>query len=360
MRIGYMIELNKGVYDQPMPPPDDVSRTMEMMIEQASIAEKAGFHSVLVPDRHGRTENYFPGPLQLLTILAQETDKVALGTFTLVATLYHPMLIAEQASVIDNLSKGRFFATMSRGYHAGYWKYFGVPQEKLLGRFKEALEVIQLANGGEKFSFHGKHYDVDEALLVPQPYQSGGWPMWGGGNAVPAAIRRSAEYGECWTCDHFPLQKETWDARVGPYRERAKELGKDPYIVIMRDGWVADTFEEAAATFGVHTANDMQWYWNQGMMPGNHPDFQTVDDLNPEKLRPHMVIGTRDDCIEQLEMYERDFGVDYVVMGFRRPTGPSLELVREQITRFGEEVVSYFHSRDPAPQHPAIPSGARF
>jgi alkanesulfonate monooxygenase SsuD/methylene tetrahydromethanopterin reductase-like flavin-dependent oxidoreductase (luciferase family) len=360
MRIGYMIELNKGEYDQPMPGREDVHETMEAMIRQGEIAERAGFHSVLVPDRHGRTENYFPGPLQLLTILAQETEKVAIGSFTLVSTLYHPMHIAEQCAVIDNLSEGRLFMTMSRGYHEGYWKQFGIPREKLLGRFKEELEVVRLACQGERFDFHGKHFDVEDGLLVPQPYQEGGWPIWGGGNAVPAAIRRSAEYGECFTCDHFPLEKANWEERVGLYRERAEELGKKPYVVIMRDGWVGDSFEEAAATFGHHTANDMRWYWRQGMMPGHHPDFQSEEDLTPEKLRPHMVIGTAEECIERISFYEEEFGIDYLVMGFRRPTGPSLEEVEEQIQRFGEEVVSYFHKRDPAPQHPAIPAGARF
>ncbi len=91
MRIGYLIDVNKGPYDQPLPPPDDVQRTLEQMIEEGIVAERAGFHSLQVPHRHGRTECYFPGPEQLLTILARETERVAIGTYTYVATLYHPM-----------------------------------------------------------------------------------------------------------------------------------------------------------------------------------------------------------------------------------------------------------------------------
>ena len=83
MRIGYLIDVNKGPYDQPLPPPDDVQRTLEQMIEEGIVAERAGFHSLQVPHRHGRTECYFPGPEQLLTILARETDRVAIGTLHL-------------------------------------------------------------------------------------------------------------------------------------------------------------------------------------------------------------------------------------------------------------------------------------
>ena len=58
------------------------------MIEEGILAEQAGFHSIQVPDRHGRTESYFGSPLNLLMILAHETEKVALGSYCLVNTLY--------------------------------------------------------------------------------------------------------------------------------------------------------------------------------------------------------------------------------------------------------------------------------
>jgi len=67
MRIGYLIDLHKGGYDQPMPTPEDAHATMEAMIEEGVLAERSGFHSIQVPDRHGRTECYFPGPEQILT-----------------------------------------------------------------------------------------------------------------------------------------------------------------------------------------------------------------------------------------------------------------------------------------------------
>ena len=82
MRIGYLIDLNKGGYDQPMPASDDAHDTMEAMIREGIIAEESGFHSLQVPHRHGRTECYLPGPEQILTVLARETEKLALGSFT--------------------------------------------------------------------------------------------------------------------------------------------------------------------------------------------------------------------------------------------------------------------------------------
>lgn len=359
MRIGYLIDLHKGDYDQPMPDREDVSRTMDGMIEEGLIAERAGFHGIMIPERHGRTECYFPGPLQILTMLARETDRVAIGAYALILTLYHPMLVAEQCAVLDNLSRGRLFMALGRGFHPGYWQYFGIPQERLLGRFLEGVDILKQANQGERFSYEGDFFRVEDALLAPQPYQENGWPIWGTGQ-LPPAIARSGEYAECWTGDPFPLLKETWDEQVGAYRERAKEHGREPYVVLMRDGWVADTFEQAAEEFGTHYVDEMKFYQRMGIL-AHHPDFDSEEKITPENAAPHVIMGTPEQCIEQIERYQEEFGVDYIVMRFRMPAGPPIEAAQEQIQRFGEDVVSHFHKRDSkAPTHPAIPQGARW
>lgn len=359
MRIGYLLDTNKGPYDQPMPSRDDVNRTLEAMIAEGIAAERAGFHGVQVPHRHGRTECYYPGPEQLLTVLAYETEKVALGTYTYVATLYHPMRAAEQFAIVDNLSKGRLHTTMSRGYHAGYWGQFGIPQEKLLGRFLETVRIWKEAFKGERFDFDGTHWKVEQGLLAPGPYQEGGWPIWGGSNASPEAIRRSATYGEAMTADPFPHLREVWDERVASYEEAARELGKEPYIVMMRDGWVADTFEEAAEEFGTHFVEEWKFYHRAGIFTG-HPELEDEANITPEKCAHYLVMGTPSQCIEQLERFHEEYGVDYFTVRFRFPTGPSLESALEQIQKFGEEVVQPIHKKYPAPNHPAIPAACRW
>jgi alkanesulfonate monooxygenase SsuD/methylene tetrahydromethanopterin reductase-like flavin-dependent oxidoreductase (luciferase family) len=70
MRIGYLIDTNKGDYDQALPGREDVSGALEAMIEEGILAEQAGFHSIQVPDRHNRTESYFGSPMNLLMILS--------------------------------------------------------------------------------------------------------------------------------------------------------------------------------------------------------------------------------------------------------------------------------------------------
>jgi alkanesulfonate monooxygenase SsuD/methylene tetrahydromethanopterin reductase-like flavin-dependent oxidoreductase (luciferase family) len=321
---------------------------MDALVEEAMLAERAGFHAVAVPDRHRALECRFPGPEQLLTLVARETERVALGSFTFVGTLVHPMKAAEQFSVIDNLSRGRLVTTVSRGFLSQFWGQFGVPEERMLGRFQETLRIWRLALSGERFDFDGDHWQVRGGKLAPVPERP--WPLWGGGNVAPAAIRRSAEYGEAWTGDPMPLSRAAWDASAGLYRERALELGKRPFVVRMQDGWVADTREQALRVFGPHYARMVEFYKRSDM----------GRDFGSDDLADHMLAGTPDDCISRLQELHEDWGVDYVVFCCRVSTGPSLEAAREQIARFGEQVVGPIHARYPAPEHPAIPSACRF
>ncbi len=169
MRIGYLIDTNKGEYDQPMPDRADVSTTLDAMVEEGILAEQAGFHSTQVPDRRNRTESYFGSPMNPLMILARETNKVALGSYCLVNTLYHPMQLAEQCAIVDNLSRGRLYMTWGRGYHGAYWGQVGIPLERMLGRYLDNVRLIEkaLTSRGERFDWDSDFYQVRDGLLSP-------------------------------------------------------------------------------------------------------------------------------------------------------------------------------------------------
>jgi alkanesulfonate monooxygenase SsuD/methylene tetrahydromethanopterin reductase-like flavin-dependent oxidoreductase (luciferase family) len=359
MRIGYLIDSNLVRPDRRPLTPAELADGLDALVEEGLAAERAGFHSVHAPDRHGAPACAFAGPEQLLTLLARETSRALLGTFTYVATLTHPMKAAEQFSVIDNLSRGRLVTTVSRGFLPQFWGQYGVPEERMLGRFLDALKVWRRAFAGERFDFASDFWPVTDGFLAPAPYQPGGWPLWGGGNASPAAIARTATYADAWTCDPMPHAPEAFAADLGAYRERAVERGKTPYVVLMRDGWVADSFAEAARVFGEHYARMTRFYLRHGNLTRN-PGWTSPDQITPESCAPYAVMGTPQQCIERLQELHEAQGIDYVVFCCRLSTGPSLEATRDQILRFGEEVVQPIHARYPAPQHPAIPVSCRW
>ncbi len=125
----------------------------------------------------------------------------------------------------------------------------------------------------------------------------------------------------------------------------------------MRDGWVADSFEQAAREFGGHFVNAARFYVRHGLL--RHPDFPTEGDVTAERMALYLVLGTPAQCLEHLQAAEEEREIDYVMLCCRVSAGPSLERTREQILRLGEEVVSVLHARDPGRDHPVIPLGCR-
>lgn len=349
MRIGYLPDTHGTSYDAPMPERDDVAGFMDHLLEAGRLAEEVGFDGLWVPERHMRTETYWPNQMQLLTALASRTDSIKLGTFTNVLSLHNPMKIAEQISMIDNLSKGRFIYSGAIGYHDAYWRFFGIPDGKKtrLPRFREALEIIKKAfdsGPDNRFSYHGDHFQLEDVFLTPAPYQNPRPPIWVGGQVDPA-IERSGKLGEAWPLDPFPLDEETFNHQLSLYKEAAREHGNPRKVVLMRDGFVSPTRDEALRVFGRPYQQEMLFYFRQGIL-SHHPDFETEDDLSIENLSEHMVIGSPADCIEALEEYEEKYDIDYVVMRFRMPEGPTRDKELECIGRFGEEVIPHFHKQD--------------
>ena len=141
-------------------------------------------------------------------------------------------------------------------------------------------------------------------MLTQKPYQQDPHPpLWGGGQAE-AAIRRAGTYASGWCGDPFPLHMETWNRQTDAFREEARAHGvEDPKIILMRDGFVADTRAEAERIYGEAFVAEMLYYFDLGILSHHDPTIRSREDVTIEKLRQSLVIGTPRECIEALERY---------------------------------------------------------
>lgn len=339
MKIGYLLDTHGGPYNMPVPTGAQVTAFIEHLWKEAEAAEQAGFDSLLVPERHVRTECLFPSPLLLLAGLATRTTRIRLGTYILILPLYDPVHVAEQMTMLDLMSKGRLICGLASGYHPDYNNAFSIPMTGRRRRFEEGLEVMKLAWTQESFSFHGQVFHYDNVRLTPKPLQQPYPGLWLGG-MFPYTIERAGRSGDAWASDPFPLQRETWRRQVALYREAAAKAGRRSLVVLMRDGWVAPTRAEAERIFGPVYVQELLFYFRHGILT-HHPDFRSEADFTVANCFRHTVAGSPQDCIDQLAMYSQDYDVDYVVMRFRLPAGPDRERVLECIRLFGAEVLPH-------------------
>ncbi len=141
----------------------------------AERAEQLGVDSVWVGDSlvaKPRLE-----PLTVLASVASLTSRVGLGTAVLLGALRQPVLLAQQAATVDLLSNGRLTLGMGVGgtFNAAQqaeWQAAGIETRGRGSRLGEAVALMQRLWSGERVSFQGRHFDIEDVSLGFQPQQS--------------------------------------------------------------------------------------------------------------------------------------------------------------------------------------------
>jgi probable F420-dependent oxidoreductase len=295
-------------------------------IEQAREAEELGYHWVNAAEHHATTDGYLPAPLTLLAAIAAVTEEIRLSTGMLVLTLHHPLVIAEQAAVLDVISGGRLTLGIASGYRELEFDALGIEFEGRGRRFRESLEIMVEAWKGEPFSYAGKVFQIPEITVAPRPMQRPHPPLWLGGFG-DAALTRAARWGS--PC--FPggtTEIHNVEKLYSHYRELAAAKGlADSGLFLQRFSVVAETTEEARrlAYPGLRYTLEQYKAWGRPVeVEEIMGDWDRLDDT--------VIVGDEARCAEQIARY-RELGVSDMMLQFQLPlTDP--EVARESMRRF--------------------------
>jgi probable F420-dependent oxidoreductase len=212
-------------------------------VEQAQLAAELGFDSVWLPEHH-LMAGYIPSPMLGLAGLIACTGQMLLGTYIAVAPFYHPVRLAEDAALLQDMSGGRFILGVGLGYRESEFDAFGIPYQERAGRLAETLEIVRQLMSAERVTFRGRYFNLTEVTIHPRPAVPP--PLWVGGWSR-TAVRRAAELGDAW----FPGPTADVPKVAGSlrwYDEALAERGQRRHeLPIFRELWVADSDELMAA-----------------------------------------------------------------------------------------------------------------
>lgn len=138
----------------------------------AQAAEEVGFDSVWLGDHllyrgDGREER---GPWEVWTQLAgiaAVTSRVELGPLVACASFHPPGVLAKMAASVAEISRGRLILGLGAGSNLMDHQAFGLPTDRLVSRFEEAFEIVRRLVAGERVTFEGRYFEVDDAVLLP-------------------------------------------------------------------------------------------------------------------------------------------------------------------------------------------------
>ena len=145
------------------------------LVENAALAEEAGFEHVLISDHiHPwvNEQGHSPFVWSVIGAIAHATKRLRLGTaVTCPLIRIHPAIVAHAAATAQALLEGRFFLGVGTGENlnehvlGGRWPR---PDERL-EMLEEAVEIIHRLLGGDYETFRGKHYTVEQLKLYDAP-----------------------------------------------------------------------------------------------------------------------------------------------------------------------------------------------
>ena len=217
------------------------------MLDQIALAETLGFGECWFAEHHFTDYSLLPSPNLMIASALQRTRRMRFGNYVNMLPFHHPLRLAAEAAMLDNLAQGRFDFGVGKGVRPGEFAKLGIKFEDGVAMTEEAIEILLKAWTHERTSHAGRFWSFPE--LEPAAAHLSSTPTrrctrWPAGRS---RWRESARAGGRWRCTSRPPRSSPGASRsigrrsaggpngraVGPYRPRLL-LCRETYVG--RDG----------------------------------------------------------------------------------------------------------------------------
>jgi natural product biosynthesis luciferase-like monooxygenase protein len=219
----------------------------ELLLKGARFADRNDFAAVWIPERHFHAFGGFsPNPSVVAAALSRETERLQIRAGSVVLPLHHPIRVAEEWSVVDNLSQGRVGISFASGWQPNDFVFAPDSYDKRYERMHEGIEVVKKLWRGEAIPARSGSGAEISVRLSPMPMQAE-LPMW----LTGASRRTFVTAGEMGVRVLTNLQDQTVDElaeKIALYRDALARRGHDPaagHVTVLLHTYVAEEMEKA-------------------------------------------------------------------------------------------------------------------
>jgi alkanesulfonate monooxygenase SsuD/methylene tetrahydromethanopterin reductase-like flavin-dependent oxidoreductase (luciferase family) len=149
--------------------PDTDYQVVNEALAETELADRLGYHSVWLGEHHFDGVCTYADPMTFGGAVVARTKNVRVGFSAVQTAFHHPVRLAEQIALLDNLSGGRIIVGTARGSAFNRYEYrgYGVKYGEAQSRLLEAEEILTKAWTEEGCHHKGKHWNVEIPLLRP-------------------------------------------------------------------------------------------------------------------------------------------------------------------------------------------------
>ncbi|TCP59163.1 natural product biosynthesis luciferase-like monooxygenase protein [Tumebacillus sp. BK434] len=222
-----------------------------LLLDGAKYADANGFKAVWTPERHfHQFGGLYPSPAVMSSALAMVTERVELRAGSVVLPLHHPIRVAEEWSVIDNLSKGRVSLSFASGWHADDFVFAPENYPARTDVMFDNIELVKKLWRGETHTFTGGAGNEVKVKILPRPVQPE-LPVWitSGGNKE--TFIRAGQIGANVLTHLLGQTVAEVAEKIQLYREARAQHGHDPQsgrVALMLHTFVGDNMDMVRET----------------------------------------------------------------------------------------------------------------
>ncbi|MBW1844821.1 MAG: LLM class flavin-dependent oxidoreductase [Deltaproteobacteria bacterium] len=328
----------------------------QMLDEQVRLMETAEdyeFDSVWPAEHHFSEYGVCGSPALNLAAIARTTKRVRLGTGVVVLPFHHPIRVAEDFAMLDQLSGGRVEFGVGRGYQPVEFEGFGVDQTRSREIFDESIEVIRRCWTEDKLNFEGKHYQFKDLDVRPKPLQQPHPPIWMAalseetfekagrlgfnlllspvfGGSLQGAADRIKRYRDSLAKHGHDPETRKVGALVMAYAGQTQEIARQEFSKPVM--WYFRTFGKyVAPKVGQPAIEGYEWYTDMR---------DAVNVVQWDQLLEHgaVICGETDYVTDRIAELKELTGIDHF-LGWTRLGGISDELMLGHMERMRDHVM---------------------
>ncbi|MPZ88620.1 MAG: LLM class flavin-dependent oxidoreductase [Nitriliruptorales bacterium] len=337
-----------GLFLSNQQPPDrDPLRALHEQLEMVAFVRDHGWDSVFTGHHYLLEEVRKLQPLPFLARLCADTGDMEVGLCVLLLALQNPVDVAENLASLDVISGGRLVFGAALGYREQEYAAFNIPRGQRVERFERNLDIVTRLLEGEEVSADLPWCRLDGARLVNRPVRRPRPPIWIGANS-DRAVARAGRMGDTWIINPH-ARRDTVRQQVRVFAAARAERGADrrpAELPALKEVFCAETREQAWERCLPYLGEKYRTYLSWGQDTAM-PDRDSLDKPVEQLVDQRFVIGSPDDCLEELERWRDDVGVTHFILRTEW-SGLPHELARESLELINERVIPALRAGGPA------------
>ncbi|BFM41378.1 hypothetical protein CFS9_00190 [Flavobacterium sp. CFS9] len=263
----------------------------EILMIGAAYADLNGYSAIWTPERHfNEFGGPFPNPSVLGAAVAARTKNIGIRSGSVVAGLHHPIRIAEEWSVVDNISGGRAGICFASGWNANDFVFYPENYKDRKDILIQTIKDVRSLWIGNSVNFKGIDSIEKPFKILPKPVQKE-VSVWIACTGNIETYKRAGEIGAGILTGLLNLSFDELEEKIAVYRKAYKENnhkeGGDR-VVLMLHTYLDETVEKAQKkarpSMKKYLLKSLEMNGKEALEQSNDPSLQKITEKSVDEM----------------------------------------------------------------------------